>query len=261
MLVDPVPGVVERPGYPALLSMSPITTSVEPLEANKVRLRVEVPAADFEQALDAAFRKLAREVKVPGFRPGKAPRALLEARLGSEVATRAGAAGFPAGVLRRGGGRRGHRRHRRPRDRPHRGRRGRRRRASTRSSRSAPSCSSRATTTCASRSRTPPSPTRPSTHQVDQLRERFADLEDNEGTAHRRRRTRTIDIKGYDARRGRRRARARPTSSTASAPAGSSPSSTRSCAGTRPARSSSSTTPSRSASATGPARTWRSTCS
>jgi trigger factor len=65
--------------------MSPITTSVEPLEANKVRLRVEVPAADFEQALDAAFRKLAREVKVPGFRPGKAPRALLEARLGTEV--------------------------------------------------------------------------------------------------------------------------------------------------------------------------------
>ncbi len=65
--------------------MSPITTSVEPLEANKVRLRVEVPAEDFERALDDAFRKLAREVKVPGFRPGKAPRALLEARLGSEV--------------------------------------------------------------------------------------------------------------------------------------------------------------------------------
>jgi trigger factor len=66
--------------------MSPLTTSVEPLEGNKVRLRVEVPAADFERAVDAAFRKLAREVRVPGFRPGKAPRALLEARLGSDVA-------------------------------------------------------------------------------------------------------------------------------------------------------------------------------
>ncbi len=66
--------------------MSPLTTSVEPLEGNKVRLRVEVPAAEFEQAVDAAFRKLAREVRVPGFRPGKAPRALLEARLGSDVA-------------------------------------------------------------------------------------------------------------------------------------------------------------------------------
>ena len=66
--------------------MSPLTTSVEPLEGNKVRLRVEVPAEEFERALDAAFRKLAREVRIPGFRPGKAPRALLEARLGTEAA-------------------------------------------------------------------------------------------------------------------------------------------------------------------------------
>lgn len=66
--------------------MCPLTTSVEALEGNKVRLRVEVPADDFEHAIDAAFRKLAREVKIPGFRPGKAPRALLEARLGTEVA-------------------------------------------------------------------------------------------------------------------------------------------------------------------------------
>jgi trigger factor len=66
--------------------MCPLTTSVEPLEGNKVRLRVEVPAADFERALDAAFRKLAREVRVPGFRPGKAPRALLEARMGTDAA-------------------------------------------------------------------------------------------------------------------------------------------------------------------------------
>jgi trigger factor len=65
---------------------SPITTSVEPLEGNKVRLRVAVPSAEFEKAIDAAFRKLAREVKVPGFRPGKAPRRLLEARFGTEVA-------------------------------------------------------------------------------------------------------------------------------------------------------------------------------
>ena len=45
-----------------------------------------MPAAEFERAIDAAFRKLAREVKIPGFRPGKAPRRLLEARLGTEVA-------------------------------------------------------------------------------------------------------------------------------------------------------------------------------
>jgi trigger factor len=62
-----------------------VTTSVEPLEGNKVRLHVAIPAEDFEQAIDAAFRKLAKEVKMPGFRPGKAPRRLLEARLGTEV--------------------------------------------------------------------------------------------------------------------------------------------------------------------------------
>jgi trigger factor len=61
-------------------------TSVETLEGNKVRLRVAVPASEFESALDAAFRKLAREVRIPGFRPGKAPRRLLEAHLGTEVA-------------------------------------------------------------------------------------------------------------------------------------------------------------------------------
>jgi trigger factor len=61
-------------------------TSVEPLEGNKVRLHVAVPADEFEQAIDSAFRKLAGRVKIPGFRPGKAPRRILEARLGAEVA-------------------------------------------------------------------------------------------------------------------------------------------------------------------------------
>lgn len=66
--------------------MSSITTSVELLENNKVRLKIAVPSQEFEKAIDAAFRKLAREVKMPGFRPGKAPRQLLEARLGVGVA-------------------------------------------------------------------------------------------------------------------------------------------------------------------------------
>ncbi len=54
--------------------------------ANKVKLHIVVPAPEFEKAIDAAFRKLAREVRIPGFRPGKAPRKLLEARLGSDMA-------------------------------------------------------------------------------------------------------------------------------------------------------------------------------
>lgn len=58
---------------------------VEPLEGNKVKLSVEVDEAEFEQAIDAAFKKIAREVRIPGFRPGKAPRRVLEARLGKEA--------------------------------------------------------------------------------------------------------------------------------------------------------------------------------
>lgn len=58
---------------------------VEPLEGNKVKLSIEVAEDEFEKAIDAAFRKIAREVRVPGFRPGKAPRRILEARLGKEA--------------------------------------------------------------------------------------------------------------------------------------------------------------------------------
>ena len=60
-------------------------TEVEPLEGNKVRLSVEVDAGEFDKAVDAAFRSLAKEVNLPGFRPGKAPRKVLQARLGENV--------------------------------------------------------------------------------------------------------------------------------------------------------------------------------
>jgi trigger factor len=63
-----------------------VKTSVTELEDNKVKLSIEVDEQEFETALDAAFRKIAREVRIPGFRPGKAPRKLLEARLGEGVA-------------------------------------------------------------------------------------------------------------------------------------------------------------------------------
>jgi len=63
-----------------------VKTTLEALEANKVKLSVEVDEDEFDKAVDTAFAKLAREVRVPGFRPGKAPRRLLEARLGSDMA-------------------------------------------------------------------------------------------------------------------------------------------------------------------------------
>jgi trigger factor len=61
-------------------------STVEPLEGNKVKVSVEVDETEFDKAVDAAFRKIAQEVRIPGFRPGKAPRRLLEARVGTEYA-------------------------------------------------------------------------------------------------------------------------------------------------------------------------------
>ncbi len=61
-------------------------SAIAPLEGNKVKLSIEVDEAEFEKDVDAAFRKIAREVRLPGFRPGKAPRRILEARIGLEAA-------------------------------------------------------------------------------------------------------------------------------------------------------------------------------
>jgi trigger factor len=63
-----------------------VKSTVEALEGNKVKLSVDVDESEFERAIDVAFRKLAHEVRIPGFRPGKAPRRVLEARFGSGIA-------------------------------------------------------------------------------------------------------------------------------------------------------------------------------
>lgn len=60
----------------------PVKSTVETLEGNKVKLFVEVDATEIDKQVDEAFRRLAKQVRMPGFRPGKAPRKVLEARLG-----------------------------------------------------------------------------------------------------------------------------------------------------------------------------------
>lgn len=67
------------------MSSSNISSTVESLDDNKVKLSVEVDEAEFDTAIDAAFKRIAKEVRMPGFRPGKAPRKLLEAQLGHGV--------------------------------------------------------------------------------------------------------------------------------------------------------------------------------
>src|SRR6476620_2799335 len=63
-----------------------VKSAVESLEDNKVKVSVEVDETEFDKAMDAAFRRISREVRIPGFRPGKAPRRILEARIGTSVA-------------------------------------------------------------------------------------------------------------------------------------------------------------------------------
>ncbi|MCU1368569.1 MAG: tig, partial [Ilumatobacteraceae bacterium] len=64
----------------------PVKSTLEPLEGNKVKLSVAVDETEFDRDIDSAFRKIAHEVKLPGFRAGKAPRKVLEARIGIAAA-------------------------------------------------------------------------------------------------------------------------------------------------------------------------------
>lgn len=57
-------------------------SSVEVLEDNKVKVYVEVDESEFDKDIDKAFKVIAKEVNLPGFRAGKVPRKVLEARVG-----------------------------------------------------------------------------------------------------------------------------------------------------------------------------------
>ncbi len=56
--------------------------SAENLENCRIALNIEAEAAELDKSLDEAYRRLVKEVSVPGFRKGKAPRAILERHIG-----------------------------------------------------------------------------------------------------------------------------------------------------------------------------------
>ncbi len=60
-------------------------STVSAVGDNRVKLSVEVPEADLDKQIDAAFKRIAKQVRIRGFRPGKAPRRVLEAQLGPEI--------------------------------------------------------------------------------------------------------------------------------------------------------------------------------
>lgn len=59
-------------------------TTWEKLEGNWYQFSVEVDAEQFSQAVNQAYRKLVQKARIPGFRPGKAPRVIFERFYGKD---------------------------------------------------------------------------------------------------------------------------------------------------------------------------------
>ena len=60
-------------------------STVEKLSPTRVRINVEVPFTEWEGEFDRALKEMAKQVRMPGFRPGKVPVKLLEARIDKEA--------------------------------------------------------------------------------------------------------------------------------------------------------------------------------
>jgi trigger factor len=62
-----------------------VKTDVEELSPTRVRLSVEVPFDELKPSLDKAYREVARQVRIPGFRPGRVPPPVIDRRVGRDV--------------------------------------------------------------------------------------------------------------------------------------------------------------------------------
>jgi trigger factor len=60
-------------------------TTVESTDTHTVRLTIEVPPDEFAQDLDRTYQTIATQVKIPGFRKGKAPKPIIDAQVGRDV--------------------------------------------------------------------------------------------------------------------------------------------------------------------------------
>src|SRR5919106_5190237 len=73
-------GIVVAP-----MAVPSISTSVTELPESRVRVEAEVPPAEVSKRVDAAARALGRSMRVPGFRPGKAPAPVVIKRIGRDA--------------------------------------------------------------------------------------------------------------------------------------------------------------------------------
>jgi trigger factor len=62
-----------------------VKSTVEKLSPTRVRINVEVPFTELQPDIDTAFKQMAKQIRMPGFRPGKVPVKLLEARVDKQA--------------------------------------------------------------------------------------------------------------------------------------------------------------------------------
>jgi trigger factor len=62
-----------------------VKTDVEELSPTRVKLTIEVPFEELKSSLDKAYREVAKQVRVPGFRPGRVPPRIIDQRFGRGV--------------------------------------------------------------------------------------------------------------------------------------------------------------------------------
>ncbi len=62
-----------------------MTVKVDRIEKNRVALEVTVATEDFQKSIDRAIKKISGQISIPGFRKGRVPKAVIEARIGKEA--------------------------------------------------------------------------------------------------------------------------------------------------------------------------------
>jgi trigger factor len=62
-----------------------VKVTIERIPESQVRLEIAAEPEEQNEAIEKAYRKVAREVVIPGFRKGKAPRAMVERYFGREM--------------------------------------------------------------------------------------------------------------------------------------------------------------------------------
>jgi trigger factor len=62
-----------------------VKSTIEELGPTRVRMAIEVPWGDLDHAFGEVYKELGRQVRIPGFRPGKVPNRVLDQRIGRPV--------------------------------------------------------------------------------------------------------------------------------------------------------------------------------